>query len=100
MLIHTCIMKPLPLAVFESIAFIARLTAFGANGFLFHGSIHATEHRITPQKNAPEYPTAGTGVGVLFRMSLAVQRLAVFRTTHTCHPEDDVSSGGYAVIQI
>ena len=59
-------MKPLPLAVFESIAFIAWLTAFGAYGFLFHSS-HAIEVQITPlqilaeflipqEKPAPEYP--------------------------------------------
>ena len=28
-----------------------------------HASIHATAVRITPQKNRPEYPTAGAGVG-------------------------------------
>jgi len=70
MLSDTSIVKPLPLAVFESIAFIAWLTAFGAYGFLLHASIHATEVQITPlqilaeflippqKKTAPEYPTA------------------------------------------
>ena len=68
-------MKPLPLTVFESIAFIAWLAAFGAYGFLFHSSIHAIEVQITPlqilaeflipqKKPAPEYPTAGAVVGV------------------------------------
>ena len=58
----------------------------------------------TPQNNksrhkkpAPEYPTARAGIGVLFRISFVVQVLAVFRTTH--NPEDDMSSGGYAVFQ-
>ena len=50
------------------------------------------------KKNAPEYPTAAAGVGVLFRISFVVQSLAVFRTTHK--REDDVSLGGHAVIQI
>ncbi len=48
MLGNARIVKPLPLAIFESIAFIAWFAAFGAYGFLFHASIHATEHRITP----------------------------------------------------
>ena len=55
-------------------------------------SNHATK------KPAPEYPTAGTGVDVLFRISFVVQRLAVFRTSD--NPEDDMSSGGYVVFQL
>ena len=50
------------------------------------------------KKPAPEYPTAGAGVGVLFRISFVAQSLAVLYTTH--NPEDDVSSGEHAVIQI
>ena len=49
------------------------------------------------KKPAPEYPTAGAGVGVLFLVSFVVQSLAVLYTTH--NPEDDVSSGGYVVLQ-
>ena len=49
------------------------------------------------EKPAPEYPTAGAGIGVLFRISFVVQRLAVFRTTH--NPEDDLSSGRHVVFQ-
>ena len=45
------------------------------------------------KKPAPEYPTAGTGVVVLFRISFVVQRLAVFRTTHNYHPENHMLSG-------
>ena len=52
------------------------------------------------KRPAPEYPTAGAGIGVLFRVAFVVQVLAVLYTTHTCHPEDDVSSGEHAVIQI
>ena len=48
MLGNTSIVKPLPLVIFEGIAFIAWLAAFGAYGFLFHASIHATEHSIPP----------------------------------------------------
>ena len=59
---------------------------------------HVTPNPAT-KKPAPEYPTAGTGVGVLFRISSVVQSLAVFYTTHTCHPEDDVSSGRHVVFQ-
>ena len=65
MLIHTCIVKPLSQGIFESIAFIAWLTAFGAYGFFGNASTHATETQITPQKRtAPEYLTAGAGIGV------------------------------------
>ena len=49
------------------------------------------------KKPAPEYPIAGAGIGVLFRVSFVVQVLAVLYTTH--NPADDVSSGGYVVFQ-
>ena len=63
--------------------------------------MHNKRHRtLNPAKKkpAPEYPTAGAGIGVLFRISFVVQSLAVFYTTH--NPEDGVSSGEHAVIQI
>ena len=46
----TSIVKPLPPVIFESIAFIAWLAAFGAYVFFWHASIHATEHQIPPRK--------------------------------------------------
>jgi len=56
----------------------------------------------TPQNNefrhkkpAPEYPTAGPGIGVLFRISFVAQSLAAFCVTHTRHPTDNLSSGGH-----
>ena len=33
------------------------------------------------KKPAPEYPTAGAGIGVLFRVSFVVQSLTVFYST-------------------
>ena len=65
MLRNARIMKSLPLTIFESIPFIAWFTAFGAYGFFGNASTHATETQITPQKRtAPEYLTAGAGIGV------------------------------------
>ena len=50
MLGNAGIMIPLPLAIFERIAVIAWLAAFGAYGFFWHASIHITEYRMPLQK--------------------------------------------------
>ena len=70
----------------------------GLVGFKRHTQHTPQNTKPRHKKPAPEYPTAGVGVGVLFRVSFVVQSLAVLYTTH--NPEDDVSSGGNAVFQI
>ena len=52
------------------------------------------------KKPAPDYPTAGAGVGVVFCISFVAQSLAVFYTTHTCHSEKHMSSGVYVIFQL
>jgi len=66
MLGNAGIMIPLPLAVFESIGFIAWFAAFGAYAFLFHASIHGTEHEIPPRKN-PTSQSHSKLLGYFFR---------------------------------
>ena len=64
-----------------------------------HNKRHRTLNPAT-KKPAPEYPTAGAGIGVLFRISFVAPSLAVFRTTYTCHSEKHMSSGVYVIFQL